>query len=85
MLTDTKARNAKPQGKPYKLTDGNGLYFHVTPAGGKIWRVRYEKEGKEYLLTVGPYPAVALAEARVAREDIAGRSRSPSRTQARVG
>ena len=69
MLTDTKIRNAKAQGgKPAKLTDGGGLYLHVTPAGGKIWRYRYELGGKEKLLTIGHYPAIGLGDARAARD-----------------
>lgn len=41
-LVDTRLRNAKPKEKPYKLTDGNGLYLLVTPTGGgKLWRFDY--------------------------------------------
>jgi integrase len=68
MLTDAKARNAKAVAKPLKLTDGGGLYLHVTPAGSKIWRLRYETGGKEQTLTVGHYPEVGLAAARDARD-----------------
>jgi hypothetical protein len=32
-LTNTKCQNAKPQDKPYKLFDGNGLYLQVAKAG----------------------------------------------------
>jgi hypothetical protein len=31
MLTDTKLRNLKPQGKLYKVNDRDGLYMAVTP------------------------------------------------------
>ena len=33
-LTDTAIRSAKLQAKPYKLTDGKGLYLLVSPSGG---------------------------------------------------
>lgn len=33
-LSDATLRNAKPQGKPYKLYDAGGLFIIVTPAGG---------------------------------------------------
>jgi len=66
-LSETKARNAKPQTKPYKLTDGDGLFLLVTPAGGKYWRLKYYFEGKEKLLALGVYPEVGLAEARERR------------------
>lgn len=32
-LTDTKARNAKPKDKQFKLIDTDGLFLLVTPAG----------------------------------------------------
>ena len=68
MLTDTKARQAKPSAKPYKLNDSNGLHLFVTPAGGKIWRCRYELQGKEKTLVIGRYPDISLADARLARD-----------------
>jgi len=59
MLTDTQCRNAKPKDKPYKLTDGKGLYLEVKPNGVKAWRYRFElREGeavKESLFAVGEY------------------------------
>ncbi|MGC9159342.1 MAG: Arm DNA-binding domain-containing protein [Terracidiphilus sp.] len=27
--------------KPYKLSDGGGLYLEVDPSGGKYWRFKY--------------------------------------------
>ncbi|SMF58175.1 protein of unknown function [Pseudomonas sp. LAIL14HWK12:I11] len=41
MLTDTQCRTAKPKDKPYKLTDGKGLYLEVKPNGTKAWRYRF--------------------------------------------
>lgn len=43
--------------------------MHITPAGKKIWRLRYKFEKREKLLTLGHYPAVSLAEARAEREE----------------
>ncbi|WP_314937074.1 integrase family protein [Neisseria elongata] len=42
-LNDCQIRNAKPTeaGKKAKLFDGGGLYLEVTPAGGKIFRLKY--------------------------------------------
>lgn len=31
MLNDIQCRNAKPQAKPYKLTDSKELYLEVKP------------------------------------------------------
>ncbi|SDE11976.1 Phage integrase family protein [Bradyrhizobium brasilense] len=69
MLTDLQCRKAKATDSPIKLSDGGGLHLYVTPAGGKSWRYRYEFGGKEKLLTIGPYPAIGIVEARAARDE----------------
>jgi integrase len=68
MLTDLQCRKAKAADKPLKLPDGGGLHLYVTPAGGKYWRYRYEIAGKEKTLSIGPYPAFSIADARTARD-----------------
>lgn len=68
MLTDTELRNAKPKEKPYKLTDGKGLYLEVRPNGSKFWRYRYRIGGRENVFAVGEYPGMGAAEARAERE-----------------
>lgn len=68
MLTDAGVRAAKPKDRAYKLTDGSGLVLFVAPSGGKLWRMRYTFQGKEKLLSFGPYPSVGLAQAREQRE-----------------
>lgn len=60
MLTDTACKKAKPQEKPYKLTDAQGLHLYVTPKGYKSWRWKYRFAGKEKRLVFGPYPEVTL-------------------------
>ncbi len=67
VLSDAKARNAKPSTRPYKLSDGEGLFLLVTPSGSKYWRLKYFFVGKEKVLALGVYPAVALADARERR------------------
>jgi hypothetical protein len=37
MLTDLAVRKAVPRDKPYKLSDGGGLYLLVTKAGQRCW------------------------------------------------
>src|SRR5262249_6387242 len=66
-LQDTTIRNAKPRTKPYKLSDGEGLFLVVVPSGSKYWRLRYFFGGKEKLLALGVYPHISLAEARERR------------------
>jgi integrase len=67
-LSDVQIRSAKPGAKPYKLFDGRGLHLAVTPAGGKLWRLKYRHAGKEKLLSLGAYPAMPLAAARKAAD-----------------
>jgi integrase len=67
-LTDVVVRNAKPRVRPYKLPDGGGLYLLVTPAGGRLWRLKYRADGVERKLSLGKYPAVTLADARKLRD-----------------
>jgi integrase len=63
-LTDISIRKAKTKKRPYKVSDGGGLYLWVTPSGGKLWRWTYRYEGKQKLMTFGRYPDVPLALAR---------------------
>ncbi|MDP9195229.1 MAG: integrase arm-type DNA-binding domain-containing protein [Pseudomonadota bacterium] len=67
-LTELACRNAKPKEKPYKLSDGGGLYMEVFPTGAKYWRMKYRFLGKEKRLAFGVYPEVSIAEARGKRE-----------------
>src|SRR6202035_4260848 len=60
-------RNAKPKTKPYKMSDGEGLFLLITPSGAKYWRLKYFFAGKEKLLALGVYPDVSLADARERR------------------
>ena len=81
MLTDTLIRKAPAKEKAYKLADSGGLHLFVSPAGGKLWRFRYEFQGKEKLLSLGKYPGVSLSDARVSRDrakDILREGRDPS-------
>jgi integrase len=66
-LTDAAVRNAKPQNKPYKLADGDGMFLYVHPSGSKYWRLKYRFAGKEKLLALGVYPEVSLGDARERR------------------
>jgi hypothetical protein len=85
-LTDVAIRNAKPGDKPYKLTDGAGMFLLVTPAGGKLWRLKYRVDGREKLLAIGAYPETSLSDARKRREDARGmiaQGKDPSREKQR--
>lgn len=66
-LTDIQPRKAKPRDKPYKLSDGGGMYLLINPDGSKYWRMGYRFAGTERLLAFGKYPEISLADARKAR------------------
>ncbi|WP_324740048.1 Arm DNA-binding domain-containing protein [Tsuneonella sp. CC-YZS046] len=68
-LTDRTIKAAKPKEKPYKLSDSKGLYFEISPAGGKLWRLKYRIDGREKRLSFGAYPEVSLADAREQRDE----------------
>ncbi|WP_348773750.1 tyrosine-type recombinase/integrase [Kingella kingae] len=63
-LNDQQIKKAKPHEKPYKLTDGKGLYLLVKPNGGKYWRLDYTIDGKRQTLSIGTYPTITLSQAR---------------------
>jgi len=68
-LTDTAIRKTKPTDKPFKVADEKGLFLLVAPTGGKLWRMKYRFEGKEKLLSFGPYPDMPLIRAREKRDE----------------
>ena len=68
-LNARQAETANPKEKPYKLSDGGGLYLLVNPNGSRYWRLKYRVGGKEKLLSVGVYPDVTLSDARSKREN----------------
>ena len=68
MLNDTKVRNAKPRESAFKLYDERGLFLLVTPAGGRLWRLKYYMHGREKLISLGAYPDVTLKRARDRRD-----------------
>ncbi|QKI89926.1 tyrosine-type recombinase/integrase [Thiomicrorhabdus xiamenensis] len=70
MLTDTRIKRLKPADKVYKETDSQGLYLEVRKSGAKFFRFRYRHPltKKEQVFTIGEYPAVGLALARMERD-----------------
>jgi len=68
MLTNTAISTAKPKQKPYKLSDGGGLYLLVAPSGGRWWRLKFRVDAKEKSLSLGVFPDVSLKQARERRD-----------------
>lgn len=63
-LSELACRHAKPKDRPYKLTDGEGLFLLVNKNGSRLWRMAYRFGGKQKTLSFGAYPTVTLAEVR---------------------
>lgn len=86
-LTDVAVRNAKPRDKEYKLADSGGLYLLVTPAGGKLWRLKFRVDGREKKLAIGAYPEIGLSDARKRRDEgreMLAAGKDPSREKQRA-
>lgn len=81
LLNDLTIKSLKPADKPYKKSDGDGLYLYVDPSGGKRWRIGYRFHGKRKTVSGGIYPHISLGNARkwrgVVKEQLA-RGEDPS-------
>jgi len=50
--------------KPGRHPDGDGLYLQITDSGVKSWVLRFERNGRERMLGLGPAHTFTLKEAR---------------------
>lgn len=66
-LTNTQIKNVRPSIKPLTMFDGleTGLHLLVQPNGTKTFRLKIQIDGKDRRLTLGTFPDMSLAEARV--------------------
>ena len=65
MLTNAAAKAAGARSRAYKLTDQGGMHLLVRPTGTKSWQQKYRWRGREKLLTIGQFPEVNVARARI--------------------
>jgi integrase len=71
-LTDVRIKTLKARDKRYLVSDGGGLVLEVLTSGSKVWRYRYTLNAKQQpLVTIGDYPAINLAAARVRAKALA--------------
>ncbi|GHT02919.1 integrase [Synergistales bacterium] len=70
MLTDTAIKKFQPKKSRYMVADHDGLYISIQTNGKKFWRFRYTEHGKRSYLSLGEYPLVSLAVARVERDKL---------------
>ncbi|TXL67276.1 DUF4102 domain-containing protein [Zeimonas arvi] len=74
-LTDKAVRALASRDKPYKASDGAGLYLLVNPNGSRLWRFDYQLDGKRGTVALGVYQhaggtrgTMSLAGARLERD-----------------
>jgi Arm DNA-binding domain len=65
MLTDGIIRKSFAKHRDFKLYDSGGLFLLFRSAGHHGWRFKYRISGHEKLLSLGSYPTVSLAKARL--------------------
>ena len=67
-LSEAEINAAKYDDHLYRLYDGDGLYLHIAPSGGKWWRFKYRFNRKDKNLALGTYPATNLEDARRSKD-----------------
>jgi integrase len=65
ILTALAVERAHRSGEPVLLSDGDGLYLRKQTRDGASWTLRYRFADREHWLTLGHYPDMSLAEARI--------------------
>ena len=88
MLTDVALKNLKPKAKPYKVTDRDGMYAHVSPSGAISFRYDYRLHGRRETVSFGRYGAAGISLARAREKCIDARravadGRSPAQDKQR--
>ena len=69
MLTDVALKNLKPRAKPFKVSDRDGMYAHVSTSGLVTFRLDYRLNGRRETLMLGRYGRAGLTLA-LARERV---------------
>lgn len=64
-LTALSVERAHRSGEPVLLSDGDGLYLRKQTRDGASWTLRYHFAGRQHWLTLGNYPDMPLAQARI--------------------
>ena len=64
-LTALAVERVHRSGERVLLNDGDGLYLRKQTRDGASWTLRYHFAGREHWLTLGHYPDMSLAQARI--------------------
>jgi len=72
MSTNLNFKYVENLKKPGRYTDAlvRGLHLWVKPNLNKYWIFRYSQKGKQQNLSLGPYPLVSIAEARILAQQV---------------
>jgi hypothetical protein len=68
-LTESAVKEARPASRQFKLSDGGGLYLLVHSNGSKYWRFDFRFDGKQKSSSLGVWPEITLAQARLKRNE----------------
>lgn len=73
-IKDTHLENLESEAKEYRVPCGLGLYFRVSPTAKKSWQVRFKDKNEKWKwLSLGAYPNLSLANARLQSAEIFAR------------
>lgn len=64
-FTDKFISSMRPRTERYERWEGGGFGIRVSPSGGKAWIWVYHFDGRPRRMTLGSYPAMGLADARI--------------------
>lgn len=65
LLTDIQIRKWIRAGAPTAKSDGGGLTFTLSAVGAAVWVLRFRHAGRRQEVTLGRYPDLSLAAARL--------------------
>lgn len=65
LLTDIQIRKWIRAGAPIAKSDGGGLTFTLSSVGAAVWVLRFRHAGRRQEVTLGRYPDLSLAAARL--------------------
>ena len=65
LLTDIQIRKWIRVGEPLAKSDGGGLTFTLSAVGAAVWVLRFRHAGRRQEVTLGRYPDLSLAAARL--------------------
>lgn len=81
-LTTEQVAALPSRDRPYRVSDGLGLYLEIHPNGRRYWRQSYRFQGKQKLLAHGVFSRVSLEEARtrtLAARELLAAGQDPAR------